>query len=742
MLTTSTNNKQSNSLLAKCMATENIRIEHQASAETASFDIKNRVLVLPVWQDMTDSMYDMLIGHEVSHALHTPFEGFNEWVMKMGSKHANLRKNFVNVTEDARIERLIKERFPGIRRDFAKAYSEFAERDIFEIKNKNLSECGLIDRLNLESKLGLYGYVNVPFSADEQVWVERMASTKTIEDAYALADDLYDLWLKNNPQVDDDNQDDSGEPESGEDDGEDDGESVAGGDGEEDGEDDGESSDGESSDDDDDGDESSDGDSDDSDSDGDSESSDDGESSDGADDDGNESSDSDMGGEEDNGNQTSDVDETGYTQDAFDNAMQDMRDKSGNEYHYHTIPEVLLENVIVDYKTINEKWQKYHKTHELNDHYINIKNSSVDACTSFLTKNKSTVNYMAQQFRMKKAANQDARTQINKSGVLDTTSMINYRWTEDIFVKNEVVADGKSHGLILFVDWSGSMDRILQPTVEQLMILTEFCNKVDIPYEVYAFSSRNRIHDGPNQLQEQEGTHVLRLSNFTLLNLLSSRMTRREYREACLNMYQVTMNDCRGRYPSFMQLGCTPLNEAIIASMQIVPMFQQKNNLQVVNAVFLSDGNGHGIGGKSWGKGEVDIIHDPVNRKEFRIAENEEETATYLAALKARTGCTVIGIRLHHQPNVKNFRYQYFDSDENLNAAAAQYKKEKFIEVNAAGHDGYFIVRGKMKVVEDAMDSLSDDASYATIKNAFMKSATNDKTSRVLAGKIIDLIVA
>ena len=194
-----TNNKQSNSLLAKCMATENIRIEHRASAETASFDIKNRVLVLPVWQDMTDAMYDMLIGHEVSHALHTPFEGFSDWVMKMGKKHADLRKQFVNVTEDARIERLIKERFPGIRRDFAKAYSEFAERDIFEIKNKNLSECGLIDRLNLESKLGLYGYANVPFSADEQVWVERMASTKTIEDAYALADDLYDLWLKDHP---------------------------------------------------------------------------------------------------------------------------------------------------------------------------------------------------------------------------------------------------------------------------------------------------------------------------------------------------------------------------------------------------------------------------------------------------------------------------------------------------------------------------------------------------------------
>jgi len=40
--------------------------------KTAMFDVKNRVLVLPVWKDMPNHLYDLLVGHEVGHALFTP----------------------------------------------------------------------------------------------------------------------------------------------------------------------------------------------------------------------------------------------------------------------------------------------------------------------------------------------------------------------------------------------------------------------------------------------------------------------------------------------------------------------------------------------------------------------------------------------------------------------------------------------------------------------------------------------
>jgi len=42
----------------------------------------------------------------------------------------------------------------------------------------------------------------------------------------------------------------------------------------------------------------------------------------------------------------------------------------------------------------------------------------------------------------------------------------------------------------------------------------------------------------------------------------------------------------------------------------------------------------------------------------------------------------------------------------------------------------------------DALENLGDDASFTKIKNAFMKGSSNKKSSRVLAGRLIDIIAA
>ena len=68
---------QQKSQLAKLMATENLSIQHQ-KIRTAKFDPKNRVLYLPIWQNMSGVMYDLLGGHEVGHALYTPAEGWHD----------------------------------------------------------------------------------------------------------------------------------------------------------------------------------------------------------------------------------------------------------------------------------------------------------------------------------------------------------------------------------------------------------------------------------------------------------------------------------------------------------------------------------------------------------------------------------------------------------------------------------------------------------------------------------------
>ena len=63
------------SQLAKLLATENISIQHN-NVRTASFDVKNRVLTLPIFKTKSPDVYDMLIAHECSHALFTPYKAW------------------------------------------------------------------------------------------------------------------------------------------------------------------------------------------------------------------------------------------------------------------------------------------------------------------------------------------------------------------------------------------------------------------------------------------------------------------------------------------------------------------------------------------------------------------------------------------------------------------------------------------------------------------------------------------
>ena len=58
---------------------------------------------------------------------------------------------------------------------------------------------------------------------------------------------------------------------------------------------------------------------------------------------------------------------------------------------------------------------------------------------------------------MKKSADEYRRAAVSKTGVIDTNKLFKYKLTEDIFKKTTVIPEGKNHGLIMHIDWSGSM---------------------------------------------------------------------------------------------------------------------------------------------------------------------------------------------------------------------------------------------------------------------------------------------
>lgn len=174
------------SRLAQLLAQEDIRVQH-LPVKTACFDMQNRILVCPIWHDMDGDLYDLCMGHEVGHALNTPAEGWHGALKEKGKGY----QTYMNVVEDARIERKIKTMFPGLRAPFARAYKKLDERDMFEIRAKriNIAKCGLIDRLNVYYKLGhIY---HVPFTPEERTYIDRIDHAETWQQVREIADELY-----------------------------------------------------------------------------------------------------------------------------------------------------------------------------------------------------------------------------------------------------------------------------------------------------------------------------------------------------------------------------------------------------------------------------------------------------------------------------------------------------------------------------------------------------------------------
>ena len=166
--------------LARLLATENLIVEHRKTA-TASFDVDRRLLTLPMWDKASGVVYDMLVGHEVGHALFTPNKDWRDAV--------DCPKDFVNVIEDARIEKLMKRKFPGLRKSFNGGYKELNNLDFFEIVDQNLDNFSLIDRINLHFKIGASAFI--PFGASEIVFVERTEKAETFAEVLQIAFDVY-----------------------------------------------------------------------------------------------------------------------------------------------------------------------------------------------------------------------------------------------------------------------------------------------------------------------------------------------------------------------------------------------------------------------------------------------------------------------------------------------------------------------------------------------------------------------
>lgn len=726
-------NTQSKSMLAKLLATENISFQHSPSAKTAYFDVKNRLLVLPVWQNISNDLYDMLVVHEVGHALDTKAD---EWIGsiekicknvhgKENDRAKNAIKGFLNVVEDARIDKRQKRRYPGARRNYIVGYKELIQRDFFGTATKDINSMSFIDRMNLYFKGG--ALLGVKFSKDEMPFIKRAENLETWAEVEALTEDVYRFAKskgEENRELESDLQTGQGDDEGDDDelfdfndddlaDNTDGDGNTAGDEGDDENDEDGpkrkvKSEKSESSDDDD------------------------------EEDEGETKSYSNGAGSSDN-----DFIPESETERAWERNMSNIVADDDVNYIYVDIPKPNHDVIVHDYKKVLAEIEGCVKGYSgYTNEWLNAVSEKMN---QFKAEENATISFMVKEFEARKSADIYSRISTAKTGVIDTNKLHSYKYNDDIFRRLSVVPTGKNHGFIMFLDWSGSMHYNMTNTVKQLMSLTMFCKRVQIPFEVYTFRDPTFSDDrASNCFEHAPGTFLL--GNLRMRNILSSRMNVTELNRAYTFLWT------RSSWAHVDPMNGTPLNQAIIAAEKLVNDFRRKNKLQIVNTIFLTDGDSNPISGLNINnqhlgykpKGNKFILRDNVAKKEYNIAGDirqsyGELTNILLRILKDRTDSNLIGFFLSTD-STRSIMHRYFNYEVH-DKMSKFWRENKFVPVKSQGYDEYYVINAK--ALGSTENKLSIDPSTMTknkIAKEFMKFTENKSINRVLLRQFIDKV--
>ena len=721
------------SQLAKLLATEDLVVEHK-QCETAQFNVHTRVLTLPMWEKASDRVYDMLVSHEVGHALFTPDQ----------DPPKDIPHDIVNVCEDARIEKLMKRKYMGIAKTFYRGYTELSDKDFFQIENENIDTFNLADRINLYYKIG--SFVDIPFTTSEKEIVDLVGSAETFEDMENAARVVYQYCMQEQ-ESEKEHMDDAEEqmemeskaPDLGEDNTE-----YEDQEGEE------------------------------------------------TESDKKPSQSIDM----ENGSIHSDQipefpkDIEVQTAESLEERLKDLVNTQGHENVYTELPKVNLDTIIAKNSEVHAEIDEYYNARaaewDKDEHRLEtdvFPKGIFDFVDSDFNKFKrdaqKEVNYLVKEFESRKAASSYARAATSRTGVLDTAKLHTYRYNEDLFKKITVLPDGKNHGLVFILDWSGSMNRVMLDTIKQLYNLVWFCRKVSIPFEVYAFSnewySSQEYYGRDSELFKERIEHYegkeghLHVDNkFALMNMLTSKVNSKTLEHQMINVWRLatSFGSCMRyggypttfyNYPRRLSLSGTPLNESLVALHQILPHFQKQNKVEKVQCIILTDGEAYQLPyrvnvKRHWENdeflgcrncnGEHSFLRDRTVGKTYRFGWSYHEFSDALLKNLKDKFPTVnfIGIRVIEKRDALRFaRMYHMEYTDDYSKIERDWKKQKSFTITKSGYDAYFALSSD-NLADDAEFEVQEDATKAQIKRAFVKSLKTKKLNKKVLGEFISLV--
>ena len=693
--------------LAKLLATEDLVVEHK-SVQTAQFNVHTRVLTLPIWEKASHTVYDMLVGHEVAHALFTPDEDWTEKVQ--------VPQQFVNVCEDARVEKLMKRKYMGIAKTFYNGYNELNEQDFFEIEDEDITTFNLADRINLFYKVG--NFVDLAFSDTEKEIVDLVGAAETFDEMLKASEVLYEYCKKVQEQeakINLENQGVEGNLEL------DMGNVPSEGEGEE------------------------------------------GET---------ESSPQPTPQMEESGGTQGDLPELDVpsepevqTADALQDNIQSLVNQQGEDNVYVEIPKINVDKIVVNniavHQVIDASWKEQQDSWNNSEHLAalgDIFEESDSEYVQFKRSAQKEVNYLVKEFECRKAADNYARTSTNRTGILDTKKLHTYRFNEDIFKKVGIVPDGKNHGLVFILDWSGSMNHVMLDTIKQLYNLIWFCKKVQIPFEVYAFTG-DYPKDG-EQLSYEPKAGLFEVSGFfSLLNLFTHKTNGKTLEHQMKNIFRLAYNfnhyTCY-QTPLGLNLSGTPLNESLLALHSLLPQFKKQNGIDKVQCVILTDGEAghlsyHRIVHRQW-EDEPYLgtrgVHGDCFLRDRKIGTTYKMPYEYygFSEMLLRNlrdnfpNINFIGIRVLESRDAGSFIRRYCGwSNDQFEKINKVWKKNKSFSIDNSGYHKYFGLSSTHLSNNDEFE-VEEDATKAQIKRAFVKSLKTKKMNKKVLSEFVELI--
>lgn len=694
-------------LTAKLLATENLTVV-RAPVKTASFNIQSRQLTLPILKNMTQEIEGMLVAHEISHALYTTMD------MVEASKDNPRLHDYINVVEDVRVEKLVKRKYPGLKKSMIEGYKQLNERDFFGLsKIKNVNNLNLIDKINLWFKVGISS--GVLFSPEETVFVKRIEKTETSSEVIQLANEIYE-FSKNKikqPQEEKDQKDDTNS------DSEEESETVV------------------------------------------EESEENNASSDESNDQTIESSDDQTTDESDesSSDQSSEESDDSKTPEEIDEELESKTNKSLNdnldnyldlnsEYVYLKLATNYDEDTIVSYKTILGETEinprmvlKYGYTNEtLDEEYNKFKNATL-----------KTVNYLLKEFEMKKAATQYKRNKVSKSGSLDMKKLWGYQLNDDLFKRITTTQDGKKHGMIFLIDWSGSMYGVINDVIKQVITLSMFCTRAQIPFQVLAFSSYyyNGEVPAPYMIRRKDRIQLANTtenilnntsSNCALLEFFNHKMSSKDFTDMAKRLFNTQNFMLKSEY----MLGGTPLLPALAYMTDYVGKFIRQNSVEKMSFITLTDGQGESLSVKRSLYGSKMFLTDPITKINYPFSRDAvQQTDTVLKMIKDRYNVTNIGFYIAGSMGKNEIFFAGKSngiSNIDVDTTRKEVREKGFASFNTKGRDDLFIIPAKSLRIEDKELEISTAKSTNAIANKFTKMMEGRQVNRLLLNKFVSYI--